>query len=256
MRLRFLGTGTSTGVPAIRCNCEVCMSHDVHDHRSRASAIISTGKSNILIDCGPDFRQQILSAGSPDLAAALLTHSHYDHVGGIDDLRPYCFATDNGFRLYCQDDVEQDLRQRMPYCFREHLYPGVPTFEFHTLTAGQTVSIDGINVLPLRVNHGKIPILGFKIGNMAYITDALTLPEDTYSALQGIDTLVINALRHTSHYSHMTLTEALHAIDRIKPRIAYLTHIADSMGLHETTSRSLPQNVFIAYDNLEIIIPD
>ncbi len=256
MKLRILGSGTSTGVPAIRCHCNVCTSSDIHDHRMRASALVSSGHTNLLIDCGPDFRQQILNAGSPDLSAVLLTHNHYDHVGGIDDLRPYSFASSDGFPIYCQADVESDIRTRMPYCFREHLYPGVPTFKFHQLSTYQSVRIGDIDVLPLRVNHGKIPILGFRMGNMAYITDALTLPDETYAALQGVDTLVINALRHTPHYSHMTLEEALKAIDRIKPRIAYLTHIADSMGRHAEVSATLPKGVHLAYDNLEIDIPD
>ncbi|MCM1332585.1 MAG: MBL fold metallo-hydrolase [Bacteroides sp.] len=252
MKLRFLGTGTSTGVPQIGCKCKVCTSTDVHDKRLRASAILNVDGNNILIDCGPDFRQQIIDAGAPDLLAALLTHSHYDHVGGIDDLRPYCHRA-GGFPLYCRHDVAEDLRNRVPYCFKEHPYPGVPSFDIHEIDyssfrIGETV------VTPLPVIHYKLPIVGFRIGRLAYITDAKIIPDETFRLLEGVDTLVINALRREEHLSHMTLDEALIAISRINPRITYLTHLADKMGLQAEVEPTLPENVRIAYDGLEIEI--
>lgn len=252
MKLRFLGTGTSTGVPQIGCKCETCISTDAHDKRRRASAILSVGGVNILIDCGPDFRQQIIDAGAPELVAALLTHSHYDHVGGIDDLRPYCYRS-GGFPLYCRHDVAEDLRNRVPYCFKEHPYPGVPIFDIHEIS-DEMFMVGDIGILPLPVMHYKLPIVGFRVGKLAYITDAKTIPEETYERLDGVDTLVINALRKEQHLSHMNLDDALKVIDRVKPRIAYLTHLADKMGTQAEVEPTLPSNVRIAYDGLEIEI--
>lgn len=252
MRLRFLGTGTSTGVPQIGCKCPVCTSTDLHDKRQRASALLNVDGKNILIDCGPDFRQQIIDAGAPDIACALLTHSHYDHVGGIDDLRPYC-RRDGGFPLYCRHDVADDLRNRVPYCFKEHPYPGVPSFDIHEI-GSEPFKIGETSVVPLPVIHYKLPIVGFRIGKLAYITDAKIIPDETFHLLKGVDTLVINALRREPHLSHMTLDEALAAISRINPSIAYLTHLADKMGLQSEVEPTLPENVRIAYDGLEIEI--
>lgn len=255
MRLRFLGTGTSTGVPQIGCTCPVCISTDIHDKRLRASAIVSAGDKNLLIDCGPDFRQQIINAGAPELEAALLTHSHYDHVGGIDDLRPYCYTEEDGFPLYCRHDVAEDIRNRVPYCFRQHLYPGVPTFNI-TEIDDKPFEVAGIMVTPLPVIHYKLPIVGFRIGKLAYITDAKTIPDATFELMHNTDTLVINALRRKDHISHMTLDEALAAIGRIKPRVTYLTHFADAIGKQADVEPTLPEGVHMAYDNLVIEIPD
>lgn len=256
MRLRFLGTGTSSGVPQIGCTCPTCISTDVHDKRLRSSALLNVNGINLLIDCGPDFRTQILNAGAPDIKAALLTHSHYDHVGGIDDLRPYCYASPYGhFPLYCRPDVATDIRNRVPYCFREHPYPGVPVFTTHEI-GSEPFDVEGISVTPLPVWHYRLPIVGFKIGNLAYITDAKEIPDSTINLIRGIDTLVINALRHKEHLSHMNLEQALSVIDQIKPRSAYLTHFADKIGCHRDTDPMLPSPVHMAYDNLIIDIPD
>ncbi len=253
MKLRFLGTGTSTGVPQIGCKCPTCISTDLHDKRLRASAILSVDGNNILIDCGPDFRQQIIDAGAPNLCAALLTHSHYDHVGGIDDLRPYCHR-EGGFPIYCKHDVAKDLRNRVPYCFKEHPYPGVPIFDIHEI-GNDSFQIGNVLITPLPVIHYKLPIYGFRIGRFAYITDAKVIPESTFGLLAGVDTLVINALRREEHLSHLTQSEALDAIDRVNPQVAYLTHLADKMGLQSEVEPTLPENVRIAYDGLEIEIP-
>lgn len=256
MRLRFLGTGTSTGVPQIGCTCPTCISTDVHDKRLRSSVLLNVNGINLLIDCGPDFRTQILNAGAPDIKAALLTHSHYDHVGGIDDLRPYCYASPDGhFPLYCRPDVATDIRNRVPYCFREHPYPGVPVFTTHEIES-DPFDVEGISVTPLPVWHYKLPIVGFKIGNLAYITDAKEIPDSTINLIRGIDTLVINALRHKEHLSHMNLEQALNVINQVKPRVAYLTHFADKIGCHRDTDPMLPSPVHMAYDNLIIEIPD
>ncbi len=254
MKLKFLGTGTSTGVPQIGCDCAVCQSEDAHDKRLRTSVLVSIGETNIIIDCGPDFREQMLRNGSPKLEALLITHSHYDHVSGIDDLRPYCKIGD-GFPIYCKSDVATDLKERVPYCFAEHPYPGVPALNINEIST-KPFKIGDIEILPLPVMHYKLPIVGYKIGNLAYITDAKIIPDSTIEILRGIDTLVINALRTKEHISHMTLAQALDVINEIKPRVAYLTHLSHDMGLHNEVSRRLPEDIRIAYDGLSVFIPD
>ncbi len=254
MKLTFLGTGTSTGVPQIGCNCAVCTSTDPREKRLRASVIVDVRPDcNLLIDCGPDFRYQMLRVGSPALKAVLLTHSHYDHVGGIDDLRPYCYP--NSFPVYCQADVAKDLRERVPYCFREHLYPGVPTFDIHIIKPDEDFTVDDVRVTPLPVMHAKLPIVGFRIGQLAYITDCLEMPPETLEKIKGVDTLVINALRREPHMSHMNLEQALAVIAAAAPRQAYLTHLSHAMGLMDDTTPLLPSNVHIATDGLTITIP-
>jgi len=253
MKLTFLGTGTSTGIPQIGCHCKACTSIDPRDRRLRSSVIVEQADTRLLIDCGPDFRQQILRLDSPSLDALLVTHIHFDHVGGIDDLRPYCYRT-GGFPIYCQDDVETDLRHNYPYCFAADHYPGAPVFGMHRIEAGMPLRIGDIDITPLRVCHGDIPILGFRMGPLAYITDAKTLPAETVEALQGVDTLVINALRIHEHHSHMNLCQALDVINNVGCRQAYLTHISHDMGLHSDVELTLPQGVAIAYDGLEITV--
>lgn len=262
MELTFLGTGTSTGVPQLRCGCAACTSTDPHDRRLRASALLETGGKRILIDCGPDFHQQMLRHGSRSaddrLDALLVTHQHYDHVGGIDDLRPYCYQEDTvkaGFPVYCQWDVARDLRERLPYSFRKDPYPGAPRFDLREIEAFKPFVAAGVEVLPVRINHYILDMLGFRIGNLGYVTDAKEVPEKTVEALRGVDTLVINALRHRPHMSHLTLGEALGVIDRIKPRMAWLTHISHDMGPAAEVAPLLPRGVALAYDGLKIEIP-
>ncbi len=259
IQLKFLGTGTSTGVPAMRCRCAVCQSKDPRDKRMRASALIREGDSGpwILIDCGPDLRMQLLREDSPDLAATVLTHTHYDHVGGIDDLRPYAFAMpDHHFPVYCREDVARDLRSRVPYCFEKHPYPGVPTFDIHIIDPEKDffvpVGHKKVRITPLPVLHGKLPIVGFRCGSLAYITDCSTMPEDTLAKIRGVDILVINALRHTHHNTHQNLLEALDVIKEARPREAYLIHMSHEMGFHAEEDAKLPEGVHLAYDGLEI----
>lgn len=263
MELTFLGTGTSTGVPQLRCGCPTCTSTDKRDHRLRASALLEVAGKRILIDCGPDFHQQMLRHGERSrqdrLDALLVTHQHYDHVGGIDDLRPYCYQEEmkeTGFPVYCQADVARDLRERLPYSFKADPYPGAPRFDLREIEAGKSFEVAGLEVLPVRVNHYLLDILGFRIGGLGYITDAKVVPDDTVEAMKGVDTLVINALRHKPHISHITLDEALEVISRIKPRVAYLTHMSHDMGRYAEVAPTLPENVFLAVDDLKIHIPD
>lgn len=253
-RITFLGTGTSTGVPQIGCTCAVCRSDDPRDRRLRASALVETAGGNILIDCGPDFREQMLRSGEPNFEAVLLTHSHYDHVGGIDDLRPLCAVQPRGeMPVYCRADVDRDLRDRVPYCFREHPYPGVPRFDMRVIREFDPFVAAGLEILPLAVRHMRLDILGFRIGpDLAYITDCKTISDRSVEAIRGIDTLVVNALRHEEHYSHMTIREALELIGRVGPRQAWLIHMSHHAGLHTDLMRSLPSGVSPAYDGLTV----
>lgn len=239
-----MGTGTSTGVPQIGCACDVCMSTDRHDKRLRASVLIETGDRDILIDCGPDLRTQLLEAGSPNIDALLITHSHYDHVGGLIDLRPYCFVKD--FPVYCQKDVARDLHTTFPYCFVADPYPGVPTFTIHEIEGYKPFMVGKNEILPLPVMHYKLPILGFRIGEMAYITDCKTMPDRTLEALKGVRTLIINALRIEPHMSHLSLRESLEIVAKIKPERTLLTHI--SHGLGKAADVELPEGAELAFD--------
>lgn len=251
MKLTFLGTGTSTGVPQIGCHCDTCTSTDARDRRLRTSAIVTTDSgANILIDCGPDFRTQILGAGSPELEALLITHSHYDHTGGIDDLRPYCKGGRH-FPTYCAADVAADLRARNPWSFAKHLYPGVPTFAITEIRPFEPLTIGGESVLPLAVMHGQLPILGFKFGSkLAYITDCKTLPQASIEAIAGIDTLVINALRPQPHPTHLSVIEALAVVEQIHPGRVFFIHASHDMPRHATVH--LPAGIQLAYDGLTI----
>ena len=255
MKIKFIGTGTSTGVPQLRCDCPACVSSAPRDKRFRASALISTSSDhNILIDCGPDFHSQILREGCPNLDGLLLTHSHYDHVGGVDDLRPYCNGSD--FPIWCQADVANDLRQRNPWSFGTNLYPGVPTFCIHEISPNDTFFINNIKITALRVFHGDLPILGYKFESpeghtIAYITDCKTLPEETINQIRNVDLLVINALRFINpHHAHLTVQEALEIVKEANPQKTAFTHICHQMGPH--ASVSLPENIVLSYDTLEI----
>lgn len=244
-----LGSGTSKGVPEIGCSCKVCTSKDEHDRRLRASILVKTHGVNILIDSSPDFRYQALREKIRYIDAVLLTHSHYDHVGGIDDLRPYCIYGD--LPIYLRKDVENDLRRRIDYCFRENLYPGVPTFRLNQI-ANDPFFIKDVKVIPISVNHARLPIVGYRIGNFAFITDAKTIPEEEFAKLKGIDTIIVNALRWKEHFSHFNVDEVLKFIERVKPRRAYLTHMCHEIGLHDEVNSKLPDNVRLAYDGLRI----
>ena len=247
----FLGTGTSQGVPVIACPCAVCASTDPLDKRLRCSALVQVDGKNILIDSGPDFRQQMLRAGVTQLDAILFTHGHKDHTAGLDDVRAYNYVMQRPTDIYAEEQVQDIIRQEFAYIFADVKYPGVPELNMHTINETPFV-IDYIKVTPIRAMHMNLPILGFRIGRMAYLTDANSISEKEKEKLYGLDCFVVNGLRKESHISHFSLNEALSLIDDINPERAYITHISHQMGFHRQVQAGLPKNVFLAYDGLEV----
>ncbi|MDR0823681.1 MAG: MBL fold metallo-hydrolase [Prevotella sp.] len=250
MKIKFLGTGTSTGVPEIGCKCEVCTSDDKRDRRLRASVLLTVENKRILIDCGPDFRQQIIGEKFAPLNGVLLTHEHYDHVGGLDDLRSFCKFDE--VDIYANDITLNALQIRIPYPFKTHKYPGVPSFRLHKVNEGEVFYIDNIEIQPIKLMHYKLSILGYRIGKFAYLTDVKYIPEETYKKLENLDTLVINALRIKEHISHFNLEEALTEVKKIAPKKTYFIHMSHHIGLHEEVQKKLPENIYLSYDGLEI----
>jgi len=247
LKLTILGSGTSTGVPMLGCNCEVCRSTDPHDKRLRQSAIVEYLGKRILIDCGPDFRQQILATSDVHLDALLITHIHYDHIGGLEDLRGYY-----NLPIFARYDVVKELHHRLPYCFAENPYPGAPQLKLFEINDVDAFDCAGIKVQPIPVMHYKLPVLGFRIGPMAYITDCKTISDKQIERLRHVPLLVINALRITEHLSHLSLSQALEIIRQVKPDKALLIHMCHQIGFHSIVSKQLPENVELAYDGMII----
>ena len=250
MRLTFLGTGTSIGVPEMCCHCQTCLSENPHDKRLRTSALIETGTENIIIDCGPDFRQQTLRAGVERVDAVLLTHEHYDHVGGLDDLRPYC--TGRNIPIYAERNVMDHIMERIPYCFGSEKKPRTPNMELVEIVPDKSFSIGSTRILPIRVMHGTIPILGFRIGNLAYITDMKTIDPDQFILLEGVGTLVVNALHTKEHPTHQNVRQAVLFAERVGARQTYFVHMSHRAGLHDVMNAKFPQGMQFAYDGLTI----
>ena len=253
MKLTFLGTGTSQGVPVIACRCRVCRSVDERDRRLRTSALLTTddGK-HILFDIGPDFRQQMLRQKVESLDAIMVTHAHRDHVAGLDDVRSFNYVQHKNMDVYLNAIAKHALMRDYGYIFEHHEYPGLPEADLHEVDAPFVAA--GVTVVPVKAMHKDLPILAFRVGEMAYITDANHIAPEELEKLKGVKVMVINALRREKHFSHFSLPEALEVIDKVQPERAYLTHISHEMGLHSEVEKTLPEGVFLAYDNLEVEI--
>lgn len=236
----------------IGCQCKVCTSADPRDKRLRTAALVSVNGINLAIDCGPDFRQQMLRANIHSLNGILVTHEHNDHVIGLDDVRPFNFLQKRDMPVFATDNVAAELKQRFAYAFDENPYPGAPMIKIHPITKEKSFEAAGVPVQPIGILHGKLPILGFRIGRFAYLTDVRYISPEELPKLSGIDTLVLNALHHTPHPTHLNLEQALALIHQIGPRKAFLTHMSHHIGLHAEVSAQLPIGVELAYDGLVI----
>lgn len=253
MKLTFLGTGTSTGVPEVGCKCEVCTSTDPRDARLRSSALLEEDGTTILIDCGPDFRQQMLRADVKNIDAVLMTHKHYDHLVGIDDLRPYTRSKE--LPIYADRETEMQIRSMFPYCFYKVKYPGVAKISVRSIANSTPFRVGTVDVTPLRVYHGMSAITAYRFGKLAYITDMSYIEPGELEKLRGVEVLVMNALRFSKpHQTHQTVLEALEIVDKIKPREVYFTHMMHHIGLHAKIEKCLPPGVHLAYDGLEVKI--
>ena len=255
MNFTFLGTGTSQGIPVIGSTHPVCLSNNHKDKRLRASAMLTSpmGKK-ILIDCGPDFRQQMLAQNQGMVDALLLTHEHNDHVIGLDDLRPIVFQKQANVPIYALPRVLNEVEQRFPYAFAQNPYPGAPRFDLHPIGEEKFKLFD-LEIIPIPVMHGQLPILGFRIDGLAYITDASFISEESLAKLQNLDILVINCLRaEENHPTHFILPQVLDLVEELKPKKTFLTHISHHLGFHDVVQANLPKNIFLAYDGKKILI--
>ena len=253
LRITFLGTGTSQGVPLIGCHCEVCSSTDVKDKRLRTSCLIESEQGTVLtIDAGPDFRQQMLTNNVDRLDAILVTHSHRDHISGLDDVRSYNYLQSEAMPIFSNKIALKEIKRAFSYAFSDTKYPGLPTFNLINIEKKNKFNIKELEIIPIEVMHFKLPIMAYRINNFAYITDGKTITPKEKEKLKGVEYLVLNALRKEEHFSHFTLDEALALIDEIKPKQAYLTHISHNLGLTKDLEKELPSNVSLAYDGLTI----
>lgn len=249
MKVTFLGTGTSQGIPVIACSCPVCHSDDKRDNRLRTSLLVELEDFRFVIDAGPDFRQQMLRADVQSLDAILVTHEHKDHIGGMDDVRAFNFKSHKPIDVYCDIRVQDAVRREYPYVFAEKKYPGAPMMNLHTIT-GEPFSLPGIEVIPIEVSHYWLPVFGFRIGELAYITDANHISDDNMEKMKGVKYFVVNALRQEKHISHFNLEEAIEVIKKVNPEFGYITHIGHQMGLFREVSKILPEKISLAYDGL------
>lgn len=251
----FLGTGTSQGVPVIGCDCEVCRSKESKDQRLRSSVLITSDKqTKLCIDAGPDFRYQMLKENVSRLDAIFVTHSHRDHVGGLDEVRSFNYLQQSPMPIYANKYATQGIRSEFAYAFAQNQYPGLPQFDLREITPQDKIIVKELEIQPIEVMHFKLPTLAYRIGKFAYITDAKTISNKEREKLYGLDCLVVNALRKEEHFSHFTLKEALNLIKEVKPQKAYLTHISHFLGLHDEIEPTLPENVHLAYDGLRLRI--
>jgi phosphoribosyl 1,2-cyclic phosphate phosphodiesterase len=254
MIFTILGSGTSQGVPVIGCNCEVCLSSDKKDKRLRTAALISKDDINIAIDCGPDFREQMLRAQVSHLNAVLMTHEHSDHIAGIEDLRPFQFRQKQAMPVYATPTVQTSLKQRYDYAFREMPYPGAVQIDMKTISKDKAFQIEGIDILPIELDHGEIMVLGFRIQDLSYLTDCKSISSDELKKVKGSRILILDALHHTEHHSHLSVREALEIVAEVKPEQAYFVHMNHNIGKAKDVNKTLPKGVKLAWDGLSIKI--
>lgn len=252
MKITFLGTGTSQGVPVIACDCNTCLSADQHDKRLRPSLLLETDETTLLFDAGPDFRQQMLREHVTKLDSIILTHEHKDHISGMDDIRAFNYKSQDAIDIFAEDRVQKAIKKEYSYVFSEYQYPGIPKMRLNSIP-GHSFSIKGIQIIPVRVFHYRLSVYGFRVGNFAYITDANYIPEESKEKLFGVKYLVINALRKEKHISHFSLSEAVNFIRDISPEKAFITHIGHQMGCHAEVSKELPPEIMLAFDGLSFL---
>ena len=253
MIFTFLGTGTSQGVPMIGCKCKVCVSENPRDKRLRSSIMVEKDSSRIVIDSGPDFRQQMLREKVDSLDAVLFTHEHKDHIAGLDDVRAFNYLFKKPMDVFSSLLVQEAIHREFHYIFSGDIYPGIPKLTIHTITDKPFV-VSAFAIKPIPVMHFNLPVLGFRIGNFSYITDANFINENSKKLLEGSEVLVLNALRREKHVSHFNLVEAINLVEELKPEKAYFTHISHQLGLHDEVNDELPSNIRCAYDGLKIEI--
>lgn len=246
-----LGSGTSQGVPVIGCPCPVCQSQDPRDNRLRSSFFVERENTRILIDAGPDLRQQLLRSGIHDLDAVIITHEHQDHTAGLDELRAINFLQKHAIPVFCSARVEDRLREQYSYIFKNADYPGIPQIELRTLPQ-ESFQIGDLEIEPIHLMHWNLPVTGFRFGPLAYITDANQIPEREWSKLQGLEVLILNALRQEKHHSHFSLSEAVEIADKLKVPEFYATHVSHQMGLHESVEKKLAPGRKLAFDGLKL----
>jgi phosphoribosyl 1,2-cyclic phosphate phosphodiesterase len=254
LKITILGSGTSQGVPVIACGCRVCQSSNPKDKRLRTSIMIENDGKVIVIDTGPDFRQQMLRENVQRLDAVIFTHEHKDHVAGLDDIRAFNYKQGKKIPVYATKSVQEHLKSEFAYIFENTNYPGIPEIEIHTISDNNSFVAEGITFQPIEVLHYKLPVLGFRIGDFTYITDANYIAPEEKEKIKGSRIIIINALRKEKHISHFTMNEAVKMIDELKPENAYLTHISHQLGLHDEINKELPETISCAYDGLVISV--
>lgn len=253
MKITFLGTGTSQGIPIIGSTHPVCLSKNPKDKRLRTSVMMQWDDYTYIVDSGPDFRQQMLNNNVARIDGILYTHEHTDHIIGLDDIRPFFFRQRINIPLYAEENVMEAIAKRFEYILDvNHKYPGKPSVETNFIVPDKPILIGGKQIMPIRVMHSALPIVGFRFDNIVYLTDVKKVPESSLKHFNNIDILVVNALRNEEHHGHFTLAEALAFIDIIKPKSAYLTHISHLLGFHDQVEQELPKNVHLAYDGLSL----